>query len=78
MGFGGKGVGGREFRIFGDDDEGVFLGLGTGGAGRWRNLKANFEPLLTGLGHYDGTVGYRWGSGEIQLHVVARTLAGRF
>lgn len=80
VGFGGKGGGCGEFRIFGDDDEGVFLGLGAGGAGGGRNFEADFEPLLTGFGHYDGTVGFRGRSrsGEIQLHEVARTLAGRF
>lgn len=80
VGFGGKCGGGREFRIFCDDDrKGVFLGLGAGGAGRGRNFETDLEPLLTGFGHYDGTVrGRSRRSGEIQLHEVTRTLAGRF
>lgn len=80
VGFGGKGGSRCVFRIFGDDDERIFLGLRAGRAGGGCNFEANFEPLLTGFGHYDGTVGFRGrcGSGEIQLHEVVWTLAGRF
>lgn len=67
VGFGGKGGGGCKFRFFGDDDEGVFLGLGAGGTGGGRNFEADFEPLLTGFGHYDGTVGFRGRSGSREI-----------